>query len=494
MIRLEIPKNKISLIRTIEGRKFKDGVWEFPDSALEKLQELKLVDTNIHIKPKETKVFQTSNHLYKYQNDVVQKALNEGSYGMFLDTGTGKTITSLEVASNYKKTLVVCPLSIIEKAWINDCNEFYPNLKIVSLWSNSKKERLEALNTQADIYVINYDGIEIIYNEILKAKFDCIIVDESSKMKNITSQITTRLLNLSTHIEHRFVLSGCPTPNHNSEIFPQMKFVNPEVLGNNYYGFLARYFKQDMENPHRWYQTQENKDDFYNRLSQQCVFIDKEDCVDLPDKVFQIRQFDLHKEQQKYYDVILNDIQDNINQWSKFEFTAKLMKLRETLSGFVINKDKTISEFKNNKDKELEEVLSELGNKPVIVWCQFNYEIETLAKKFNGVGLTSKTQNRDEIIQQFKDGNIKLLFAHPRLIGHGLTLTNCNYNVYYSLSFSYEEFKQSQDRIHRIGQKNKCTYIILQARNTIDENIYACLNRKANVVDELYRKLSVKIE
>ena len=494
MIRLEIPKNKISLIRTIEGRKFKDGVWEFPDSALEKLQELKLVDTNIHIKPKETKVFQTSNHLYKYQNDVVQKALNEGNYGMFLDTGTGKTITSLEVASNYKKTLVVCPLSIIEKAWIDDCNEFYPNLKIVSLWSNSKKERLEALNTQADIYVINYDGIEIIYNEILKAKFDCIIVDESSKMKNITSQITTRLLNLSTHIEHRFVLSGCPTPNHNSEIFPQMKFVNPEVLGNNYYGFLARYFKQDMENPHRWYQTQENKDDFYNRLSQQCVFIDKKDCVDLPDKVFQIRQFDLHKEQQKYYDVILNDIQDNINQWSKFEFTAKLMKLRETLSGFVINKDKTISEFKNNKDKELEEVLSELGNRSVIVWCQFNYEIETLAKKFNGVGLTSKTQNRDEIIQQFKDGNIKLLFAHPRLIGHGLTLTNCNYNVYYSLSFSYEEFKQSQDRIHRIGQKNKCTYIILQARNTIDENIYTCLNRKANVVDELYRKLSVKIE
>lgn len=494
MIQLEIPKNKISLIRTIEGRKFKNGVWEFPDSTLEKLQKLQLIDSNIVIKEKEVRYFDTSKHLYPYQDKVVQQALNDGSYGIFADTGTGKTVIGLELSTNYKKTLIICPLSIIEKAWIDDCTTFHPKIKIVSLWACNKKKRLEKLHEESDIYVINYDGIEILYNEIIKANFDCVIVDESSKMKNMTSSITGKLLNLSNFIPHRFVLSGCPTPNHNSEIFPQMKFVNPEVLGNNYYGFLARYFKQDMENPHRWFQTQENKDDFYNRLSQKCVFIDKKDCIDLPDKIFQIRQFELHKEQKTYYNAIMDDIQNNINQWSKFEFTAKLMKLRETLSGFIINKDKTISTFANNKDKELSDVISEIGGKPIIIWCQFNYEIEMLAKKFNGVGLTSKTPNRDEIIHEFKNNNIKLLFANPKLIGHGLTLTNCNYNIYYSLSFSYEEFKQSQDRIHRIGQINKCTYIILQAKNTIDEQIYSCLDRKKNIVDELYGKLSVNRE
>jgi len=493
LIKLAIPKNKITYIRTIEGRKFKDGFWFFPKSSLPKLQEYGLINSDYIVEVKEEKQYPLSNYLYQYQKDIVNKALNMGSYGIFMDTGTGKTPTGLEIANHHNSTLVVCPLSIIESAWIKDCNKFYPNKKIVSLWSPLKEKRIKELNTEADIYVINYEGLKIIFNEIIQKKFDCIIVDESSKMKNHKSQISQYLLRLIDKIPHRFILSGCPTPNHNSEMFAQMKFVNPDVFGNNYYGFLAKYFSQDMENPHRWYQTQENKDSYFNRLSTQSQFIKKEDCVDLPDKIFQIRKFKLHKEQRHYYDNMIQDIQDNINQWSKFEFTAKLMKLREIVSGFVINKDETITEFETQKDNELKEVLDEIGDKPVIIWCQFVHEIERLAKKFNGVALTSKTKNRNEIINDFKNNKIELLFSHPKLLGHGLTFTNCNYNIYYSLSFSYEEFKQSQDRIHRIGQQNKCTYIILQGKDTIDENIYRCLQSKKNVVDELYSTLGLKV-
>ena len=154
----------------------------------------------------------------------------------------------------------------------------------------------------------------------------------------------------------------------------------------------------------------------------------------------------------------------------------------------------TITDFETEKDKILEQTIEEIGDKPIIIWCQFIHEIERLAEKFDGVGLTSKTKNRDDIIRQFKDGKIKLLFTHPQLLGKGLTFTNCNYNIYYSLSFSYEEFKQSQDRIHRIGQTNKCTYIILQAKNTIDEKIYSCLQKKGNAVDELYMEMGLKNE
>lgn len=489
MIKLEIPKEKISFIRTIEGRKFKEGFWYFPESSLPKLKQLKLVDDNIKIAEKEKKIFDLSKHLRQYQKNIINQALNENNFAIFSDTGTGKTNMGLEISKNYNKTLIVCPLSIIESAWIEDCNKFYPNKKIISLWDKSRKKRINQLNKDVDVYVINFDGVRLIYNEILKKKFDCLIVDESSKMKNIKSQITQILLSLSEHVENRYVLSGCPTPNHNSEIFAQMKFINPEIFGNNYYGFLARYFTQDMENPHRWYQTEENKDVFYNRLKLQSVFIKKDDCIDLPDKVFQIRKYELNKEQKKYYDNIIQNIKDNINTWSKFEFTAKLMKLREIISGFIINKDNKIIEFKTQKDDELENVLDEIGNKPVIIWCQFIYEIEKLAKKFNGVGLTSKTPNRNQIIKDFRENKINKLFVHPKLLGLGQTFINSSYNIYYSLSFSYEEFKQSQDRIHRIGQNNKCTYIILQAKNTIDEKIYYCLQNKKNIVDDLYLEL-----
>ena len=97
-----------------------------------------------------------------------------------------------------------------------------------------------------------------------------------------------------------------------------------------------------------------------------------------------------------------------------------------------------------------------------------------------------------EIIRDFKDGRINLLFANPKMVGKGLTFTNCTYCVYYSLSYSYEDFKQSQDRIHRIGQGSKCTYIVLQAQDTIEERIYSCLQRKGNAVDELYLEMGAK--
>ena len=137
--------------------------------------------------------------------------------------------------------------------------------------------------------------------------------------------------------------------------------------------------------------------------------------------------------------------------------------------------------------------MEEIVSKPVIVWCHFTHEIESLASKFGGVALTSNTKNRDSIIRDFKDNKIRLLFTHPKLIGKGLTFTNCTYCIYYSLSFSYEEFKQSQDRIHRIGQTNKCTYVVLQAAGSIEERMYDCVQRKGNAVDELYLEMGLQI-
>ena len=492
MIELEIPVEQIPFIRTIEGRKFKDGKWQFPDTALQKLIDVGLVPSDMKPKEKKTINYSLSSYLYKYQKDIVNAALNSECFGIFSDTGTGKAAMGLEIAAHYNKTIVLCPLSVIETAWIDDCHKFYPNQTIINVWGNSKTDRIKKLHTDSHIYVMNYESFKILRNEIRKMQFDCLIVDESSVMKNMSSQITIMLLDIAATIPHRFVLSGCPTPNHNSEIFPQMKFVDPELFGNNYYGFLARYFHQDMANPHNWYQTDEDKERYYARLSDKSIFLKKEDCVDLPDKVFEIRKFDLAKKQREYYDSVWFDIQSNINHWSKFEFTAKLMKLREITSGFIINKDKSITDFENNKEEALKDVIAEIGNQPIIVWCQFTHEINILAKKFGGVGLTSSTKNRDEIIRKFKNNEIKLLFTHPKLIGKGLTFANCTYNVYYSLSFSYEEFKQSQDRIHRIGQNNKCTYIILQANNTIEVKIYDCVQRKGNAVDELYLEMGLR--
>lgn len=491
MIELEVAVEMIPYIRTIEGRKFHNGKWQFPDSSLPTLKKYGLVDDTYKVKEKIIKQYDISSFLYGYQKEVVNKALNEDGYGLFLDTGCGKSVCGLEIAKHLGKTLVLCPLSVIETAWIDDCHKFYPELKIINCHGNSKQERIIRLHTNADVYVMNYESFKILKNEILNSNFECMIVDESSVMKNMKAQITNDILSMIDTIPRRYVLSGTPNPNSNLELFPQMKFVLPDLFGASFYGWQATYFSQDRSDPHRWYQTTENKDKLFNRLSEGCIFLKKEDCVDLPPKVFEIKRFTLNKQQNKYYSDMIQNIQDNINEWSKFEFTAKLMKLREIVSGFVINKDSSIVDFDTNKDIVLEETLNEIGNKPVIIWCQFQHEIYKLAKRYNGIALTSKEKNRDDIIRQFKEGKIKRLFTHPKLLGKGLTFINCTYNIYYSLSFSYEEFKQSQERIHRIGQNNKCTYIVLQGRNTIDDKIYKCLKCKENVVDELYMEMGL---
>lgn len=494
IIELEIPVEKIPYIRTIEGRKFRNGKWLFPESAVKNLQQYGFIDNSYRQDKKKFIKYELSEFLYKYQKEVISKALNNTGYGLFLDTGCGKTICGLEIAKHLGKTLVLCPLSVIETAWIEDCNNFYPELIIVNCWGKSKRERVKLLNTDADIFVMNYDSFKILKSEIKKMNFKCMIVDESSVMKNMRSQITTDIISMIDIIPRRFVLSGTPNPNSNLELFPQIKFIQPDLFGSSFLGWQATYFTQDLCNPHYWYQTNDNKEKLFSRLSEASVFLKKEDCVDLPPKVFEVKRFSLGKEQNKYYQDMLQNIRDNINQWSKFEFTAKLMKLREIVSGFVINKDQTITDFPTEKDKLLESSFEEIGDKPVIIWCQFQHEIDRLAEKYNGVALTSKTKNRDAIIRDFKDNKIKRLFTHPKLLGKGLTFVNCTYNIYYSLSFSYEEFRQSQDRIHRIGQNNKCTYIIIQGKDTIDEKIYNCLQRKGNAVDELYMEMGLQKE
>lgn len=496
MIALEIPVEQIPYIRTIEGRKFKDGKWIFPDHALPTLQKYGLVAQDLKIEKPPKIEYKLSPFLRGYQKDIVNDALNAGCYGIYADTGTGKTVIGLEIARHFKKTLILCPLSVIETAWIDDCKKFYPQMRIINCWSNTSDGRFDLLDEEADIYVMNYESYKIVRNKIVKSNFDCMIVDESSCMKNMKSQITSMILGMINVIPHRFVLSGTPAPNRFDEFFPQMKFVNPDIFGNNKYGFLQTYSHQSMKDPHVWYQTDEDKEKFNARLTEQAVFLKKEECVDLPEKVFQIRRFEMASEQRQHYNELLNDIKSHINEWSKFEFTAKLMKLREITSGFVYTKDSNVITMDSNKPKALAEILEEIGNKQVIIWCQFQHEIKSLAEQFGGVALTSsssKTKERYEIIRDFRDGKIQYLFTHPSLMGKGLTFVNCTYNVYYSLSFSYEEFKQSQDRIHRIGQTNKCTYIIMQAKDTIDEKIYSCLQRKESAVDELYNEIGLKV-
>ena len=211
-----------------------------------------------------------------------------------------------------------------------------------------------------------------------------------------------------------------------------------------------------------------------------CDVVSKADAVDLPEQVHEIRVVELSKPERTAYETFRRELAIRFANEDILASSAlvEVMKARQLTSGFCYGQNGTHRVGKS-KLTELLSLLDEIGNKPVIIWCSFRHEIQTLLDVLpRSAALWSGTDDRDEVIAGFKDGTYRTLIANPQSAAHGLTFVNCSYAVYFSLTYSYELAKQSQDRIHRIGQDSKCTYYYLIARDTIDEVVYAAVREK----------------
>jgi len=441
-------------------------------------------------------------NLYKHQTEALALC-TKGNHALFHECGTGKTLTMLEAIRAFKAqglgpALVVCPLSIIEPAWIADCTRFTPDLSIVSLWDSKPAERVKRLGQQSDIYVCNYETLKILYPHICKKGFKILVVDESSKMKEPKSQITKCLLSFAgirfrgspfkaeCVIPHRYCLSGTPAPNLEDEYWSQIKFITGpggKVFNDNYYAFRSYYFHGiplGMTGQRMWKFREYMRNEFMTAMRPVTHVVRKEDALDLPEQVHEVRKVYLGKEEQKAYDTMKKDLilyyKDEVIVASSA--LVEIMKLRQLTSGFAYYTEGE-AHIGDSKLKELKQLLGEIGKEQVIIWVNFKSEIQTLLKELpSSRALWSGTEDRNNDIADFQSGKFQYFVIHPQSGGHGLTFAGCHYAVYYSLCYSYELLKQSQDRIHRIGQKNKCTYYYLIADKTIDEVVHKTLTSK----------------
>jgi len=454
--------------------------------------------------------------LYKHQIEAVNRAKN-GNLALFHECGTGKTLTALKVIEYHKEqghipALVVCPLSIIQSAWIEDCRKFAPDLSIVSLWDKSPAQRKKQLEKKADIYVANFETFKSEFHAIQNKGFSILIVDESSKMKAYDSQITKALLALAgvwssgkgvkfpvrNIIPHRYILSGTPAPNSRMEYWPQMTFIAQNaVFSENFYSFRGRYFVPrplGRTGINLWDFTKDPhlQNEFNQKMTPYCHVVRKVDAVDLPAMVTEIRKVELGREERKAYDTFRNELVLRFGNEDVLASSAvvEIMKARQLTSGFCYADNKVYSTGKS-KIEELIDLLTEIGPKQqVIIWCCFVQEIEEVCRAVPGAAaLYGGTDDRDQLIKQFQSGQIRYLAANPQSAGHGLTFVNCSYAIYFSMDYSWEMNKQSQDRIHRIGQTQKCTCCYLLAQDTIDEAIYDAVQNKKKLSEEILKYL-----
>lgn len=446
-----------------------------------------------------------SANLYAHQKQAVEFLLSRGGVGaLFLEMGTGKTIAALATFTHLRELLpelrmvVICPLSLIRSAWGLDIVEYTH-----FTFFNAHDKKLTK-DTKADIILINYESM-LRNNEILgHIKNNLLVVDESSRAKNNRSLTTKRLLQLAKLPRFKIVMSGSPAPNSPSEYWGQMTFLDENILHKSFYGFRNMYFHlarngeimqgrilsrataRDIFSKGWKYEiTEENHKKLLEKIKPHIFSVRKIDCLDLPDRTDEVRYVELSAEQKRHYKEMKRHLITEIKgQFFTAQVAlAKIMKLREITSGFLMNGDLVTPLEGQAKIKELTTLLDELGSQQVIIWGNFIWEIQKIQALLGekAISIYGETADKHEALEAFKAGKYQYLIANMASLSHGVTLTNCSTAIFYSLSYSLEKLLQARDRIHRIGQNQKCTYVYLLGKDTIDESIYAVLKNKGEM-------------
>ena len=453
-------------------------------------------------------------NLYQHQKDAIARAERFTSYAIFAETGTGKTIIAIEIIKKrFVPTLVVCPLSIIESVWMQSLQQFYPESNPINLWKIRKKLIGRQDFSANTVGIINYESLKKLPPDFIRS-FSFLILDESSKVKDPRSQITEfiagntsgRRPGIAHLFPYRLIMSGTPAPNTPMEYWSQMAIVDREILDPNFYRFREKHFENPQYSKfakYIWRVKEGHEKLIIDAIRQRSFYISKKECLDLPEQTFTSKTYAMTPEQRTAYVQMkrhsLAEIKDTAVLGANE--VAKIMKLRQITSGFIKTETGEAVFISDGKMKLLEETLDEIGNTPVIIWCQFHYEIERIKALLGDKAVTlygdmGAQSNKDQAIEDFKSGKAQYLIAHPKSGGMGLTLVNCSYNIYYSMDYSYESLKQSEDRTHRIGQKQNVTYIFLMAaalsdkEKSIDQIIYQAVVKKEGLSDALLKMIN----
>ena len=449
------------------------------------------------------KKFEYKTEPFEHQRTALKKGAQWGAYAYFMEMGTGKTKVAIDNA-NYLYTtnsithvLVVAPNSVYRN-WIKEIevHSHTPSEIHVHKDKNVYGEgkliwhliNVEALSHKSGVAVISelikYHGQKMMW-----------ILDESTTIKNRSAKRTRNICKLGKLVAYKRILTGSPITKSPLDLYTQCEFLSPDLLGfQSFYTFRARYaVMQQIEMGGRQmlfpkYYT--NLDELTEKLKTFSYRVKKKDCLDLPEKLYTVRHVQLTVKQAEVYNRLKKFAYAIINQ-DEVSFQNKLteiLRLHQVANGFVNSDDGTVQVFEDcPKIKELLTILEESEGK-FIIWANYVQNIKSiiskLKEKYGDQSVVSifgevSTKDRQEAVTKFQnDDGCRFFIGNPSTGGYGLTLTAANYVIYFSNTYNLEVREQSEDRAHRIGQKENVTYIDIMADNTIDEFIVGALDKK----------------
>lgn len=442
--------------------------------------------------------------LFKHQKDAYNFALDifehNKAVALLADMGTGKSMMTiaitgtLEAEKGVKRMLVVCPKSIVG-VWEEEFRKFADYKYALTVLDGTMEKKKASFNymqgAALQIIVVNYESCWRLESEITKWKPDLIVCDESSKIKTPSASQSKALHRLGRISKYNIILTGTPITGSPLDIFSQYKFLDDSIFGGSFYLFRNRYavmggYQNRMVVGYR------HMDELVSKVHDIAYRIKIEDAVELPPFIDQTRTITLEPKAQAIYRTLE---QDCYAELSNGEVTARnvltqLLRLSQCTGGFIrgdVNADAT--QVSAAKLDALEDIIDTCldEEKKVVVFARFVPEIEAIEKmlKKKKIGYSviygAITDRAEQVAKFQNDPDIKVFIGQLQTTGMGLTLTASSVAVFYSLDFSYANYEQSRARIHRIGQKQKCLYIHLVCKGTVDEKVLNALKHKGDI-------------
>ena len=421
----------------------------------------------------------------------------------FNEQGTGKTASAIWAADflmkqgKVRRALIICPLSIMDSAWRADLFEVAMH-RTVDVAHGDAKKRKKIINSGAEFVVINFDGVEIVEEDIRNGKFDLIIVDEATHYKNSQSKRWKCLNRLVTDDTWLWMMTGTPAAQSPLDAFGLAKLINPGAVPRYFGSFRDQVMMKITQ--FKWIAKPDATETVYNAL-QPAIRFTKDQCLDLPDMTYVKRQVELTRQQKKYYNELKNRL---VMEAAGEEVTAAnaaivMNKLLQISAGAVYTDDGSTLEFDiKNRYNVLKEVIDESSQK-VLVFVPFRHTIDVLVGKLRKDGFTTEVirgdvpaTKRTEIFKRFQETpDPKILVIQPQSAAHGVTLTAANTVVWWGPTSSLETYAQANARVHRSGQKHPCTVVQLQG-SAVEKHVYALLDNRINVhtkIIDLYKQI-----
>ena len=400
--------------------------------------------------------------------------------------------------------LIIAPKKVAEGTWTREKDKWeHTKILRVSRVLGSQAKRIRALNTPADLYIINRENVCWLVDYYRNAwPFDMVVIDESSSFKSHTAKRFKALASVSGHIDRLVELTGTPSPNGLNDLWSQVYLLDGgERLGKRYTQFREHYFDPGDRGQNVVYNykpKQGSEESIMAKIADICVSMKAEDYLQLPPVVFHEVPVALDSRAERAYRELEKKMilelpeEEEISVASAAALSNKLLQLA---NGAVYDDDHNVHEVHGCKIEAFMELIESLQGKPVLVFYNFQHDRTRILKALEKTKRRVRELKRPEDEDAWNRREVDVLLAHPASSAYGLNLQDGgNHVIWFGLTWNYEQYTQANKRLHRQGQTERVIIHHLVCTGTRDEDVMAALGRKEDVQDYVMRSLKARIQ